>query len=87
MGGSGRGWAAGRKAGTSWDVPPVVGTRRAHPSTQRPARPQRWGRGSRGRQKALCGAEARPVFMAAGSLRKQGPSVHGRARPVGEARS
>lgn len=27
------------------------------------------------------------VFTAAGSLRKQGPSVHGRARPAGEARS
>lgn len=36
------------------------------------------------RQKALCGPGRRWRMYAAGSLRKQGPSVHGQTRLAGE---
>lgn len=49
-------WAG--QPGYPGTCPPLTGIRGAHPSNQRLALPQHRGWGSRGRQKALCGAGA-----------------------------
>lgn len=53
VGGSGGGWAAGQKAGTPRDVPPLMGTHRVHPAPREGPRPNT-GAGEAGPDKRLC---------------------------------